>query len=236
MKIPQEILGKEPAKVQELFTYWDDIMEKKVEFWPLEGEFDVHTKGHCERVLLLALKIAHLRRLTDRQTEALCHASIFHDSRRKDNYMDTGHGERAANYYRTDCEKLGLKYLPEAYAAIFYHDLDDRKGEEYIKEWAPRYVTDINDRGTELINNWTEVYHDFKDADALDRLRLGPWALDEKYLRTAESKSLISFAQELVNNTMDPAEYKKIMDATRPFADKFSHNKSTNSTKTRDND
>lgn len=223
MKIPQNIMTEEPQQVQDLFYYWNEVMDKKIEFWPLEGEFDVHTKGHCERVLLLALKIGWQRKLSDRQMEALCHASIFHDTRRLNNFLDTGHGERASAYYQVYGREMGISYLPEAYAAIRFHDRNDEDGEKYIEEWAPKYVEDIRDQGLELINNWKEVYRDFKDADALDRLRMGPWALDERFLRTEEAKGLMDFAQELINKTMDPEEYKKIMDATRPFADKFSN-------------
>lgn len=209
MDIPQDLLKEESEEVRSKFLYWDDFMERNVEFWPLPGEFDVHTKGHCERVLLLALKIGELRRLGDRQLTALCHASIFHDSRRKDNYMDVGHGDRAADYYKDFCRQATIGFLPETYAAIKFHDRDDRLGEEYISR--------------ENISGGTEVYHDFKDADGLDRLRLGPWALDSKFLRTPEAKELMAFAQNLVEVTMPPAEYKKIMDATRPFANRFSN-------------
>lgn len=228
MKIPKELIEKEPQQVQDLFTYWDEVMDKKIEFWPLEGDFDVHTKGHCERVLLLALKIGEQRKLSDRQMEALCHASIFHDTRRLNNFLDTGHGERASAYYQVYGRGMGIDYLPEAYTAIRFHDRNDEDGEKYIEEWAPKYVEDIRDHGLELIKSWKEVYRDFKDADALDRLRMGPWALDERFLRTVEAKGLISFAQVLIDKTMDPEEYKKIMDATRPFADKFSNKQRTN--------
>lgn len=35
----------------------------------------------------------------------------------------------------------------------------------------------------------------FKDADALDRFRLGPNALDAKYLRTEQAKKMLDFAK-----------------------------------------
>lgn len=222
MKIPQDILQKEPEQVRELFVHWDGIMESDVEFWQLPGDFDVHTQGHCERVLLLALKIGAMRHLSVRLMTALCHAGIFHDSRRKDNYMDTGHGDRAAEYYKDYCSKGNIEFMPEAYSAIKFHDRDDRLGEEFIRTEAPKYAGKESD-AAQAVNDWTEVYHDFKDADALDRLRLGPWALDPKFLRCPEAKGLMDFAQNLVNVTIDPAELKKVMDATRPFAKKLSN-------------
>lgn len=224
MNIPKDILNKVPDNVAGLFLQWDKIMENDVEFWPLPGDFDVHTKSHCERVLLLALLIGSKRCLTQWQMTALCHASIFHDSRRKDNYMDTGHGDRAAEYYKEYCRQNGMKFMPVAYAAIKFHDRDDKLGEDFIKQEAGRHE-DAETSEEQTAAKWTEVYHDFKDADALDRLRLGPWALDVRFLRTEEAKGMVDFAQELVVRTIDPVELKKVMDATRPFARKFSENK-----------
>ena len=39
------------------------------------------------------------------------------------------------------------------------------------------------------------LYQIFKDADALDRFRLGPNALDAKYLRTEQAKKMLDFAK-----------------------------------------
>ena len=46
-----------------------------------------------------------------------------------------------------------------------------------------------------------QVYQIFKDADALDRFRLGPTALDARFLRTQGATELINFAQEVVKQT-----------------------------------
>ena len=194
-----------------MFSYWRDEMYSKLKFWTLDDGIDIHTEGHCERVLLLALKIGEKRQLLLRSMIALCHASIFHDTRRKDNYLDRGHGDRAADYYKEFCEKNSMKFLPEVFASIKYHDRNDEEGEEYIRREAP----------ADEMEGWLEVYRDFKDADALDRFRLGPWGLNESFLRTEQSRELVDFARELVDKTIDPDVMKKTMDATRPFADKL---------------
>lgn len=194
-----------------MFSYWRDEMYSKLKFWTLDDGIDIHTEGHCERVLLLALKIGEKRQLLLRSMIALCHASIFHDTRRKDNYLDRGHGDRAADYYKEFCEKNSMKFLPEVFASIKYHDRNDEEGEEYIRREAP----------ADEMEGWLEVYRDFKDADALDRFRLGPWGLNESFLRTEQSLELVDFARELVDKTIDPDVMKKTMDATRPFADKL---------------
>lgn len=206
-----------------MFSYWQRFMMDHVEFWPVKGSLDVHTQPHCERVMLLALKIGESRRLHLRSMIALCHASIFHDTRRKDNYLDVGHGDRAADYYQHFCKETGLKYLPEVYAAIKFHDRDDELGEQFIRDEAPRHslaCAEVKEK-TDDTAGWLEVYHDFKDADALDRLRLGPWMLDPSYLRSEEARQLMSFAQSLVQATTEPAVLKQMMDSTRPFKDKM---------------
>ena len=65
------------------------------------------------------------------------------------------------------------------------------------------------------------MYHSFKDADALDRYRLGPWGLAPKFLRSEQSRSLMPFAQQLVNETIDEETMKKVMEVTRPFAERM---------------
>ncbi len=211
MIVTEEILSNESPRVSSMFSYWRDEMYSKLKFWTLDDGIDIHTEGHCERVLLLALKIGEKRQLLLRSMIALCHASIFHDTRRKDNYLDRGHGDRAADYYKEFCEKNSMKFLPEVFASIKYHDRNDEEGEEYIRREAP----------ADEMEGWLEVYRDFKDADALDRFRLGPWGLNESFLRTEQSRELVDFARELVDKTIDPDVMKKTMDATRPFADKL---------------
>lgn len=211
MIVTEEILSNESPRVSSMFSYWRDEMYSKLKFWTLDDGIDIHTEGHCERVLLLALKIGEKRQLLLRSMIALCHASIFHDTRRKDNYLDRGHGDRAADYYKEFCEENSMKFLPEVFAAIKYHDRNDEEGEEYIRREAP----------ADEMEGWLEVYRDFKDADALDRFRLGPWGLNESFLRTEQSRELVDFARELVDKTIDPDVMKKTMDATRPFADKL---------------
>lgn len=215
MRIPDNIIDRQEAVVREYFRYWETYMEQNVEFWNIPGDLDIHTQGHCERVLMHALRIGAARGVSERQLLALSYASIFHDTRRKDNYLDTGHGERAAGYYKEYSERLAcigdegslaMKYLPEAYAAIWYHDRDDELGEDYIREHA----------GADA-DEWLEVYRIFKDADALDRLRLGTWCLAPAYLRTPEAKMMVDFAQQLVEASIPADELERTYRLTEPF-------------------
>ena len=58
-------------------------------------------------------------------------------------------------------------------------------------------------------------------ADALDRFRLGPRVLNERSLRTENSREPVDFGPESVDETIGADVMKKTMDATRPFADKL---------------
>lgn len=211
MNIPEKTISRQTERVRRMFLTWIKFMEQEVDFWAIPGDLDIHTQGHCERVLMHAMRIGEARHASDRQMLALAHASIFHDTRRKDNYLDTGHGARAAAHYREFCDKGKLRFLPEAYAAIWYHDRDDELGEKYIGS----HTAEGSERDA-----WIEVYHDFKDADGLDRLRLGTWCLDPKFLRTPEAKTMIPFAQQLVEDTIPPQELQHTYDLTAPFRPK----------------
>ncbi len=89
------------AAVKSRYIQWAAIMYEQVDFW--KTELEKHTKGHCARVLLLSLLLADMHGLGAEDTDALAAASIFHDSRRLDDYRDIGHGKRAADHYRRWC-------------------------------------------------------------------------------------------------------------------------------------
>lgn len=66
------------------------------------------------------------------------------------------------------------------YQVIAFHDRDDALGEVALAGKEDDVL----------------LYHIFKDADALDRFRLGPNGLDARYLRTAEAISLYHYAEQ----------------------------------------
>lgn len=210
MNISGQIIGRQTDRVRRLFERWRAYMEERVVFWDIPGEFDIHTQGHCERVLLHALRIGEARGADDRSMEALAHAAIFHDTRRRDNHLDVGHGGRAALYYRDHCAATGLAFLSEACLAMRFHDRDDALGEQVIGR----------EGGAEAAR-WVEVYRCFKDADALDRLRLGTWCLDVRFLRTPEARGMVAFAQQLVEQTTDPAELSRMYAAMEAYRERY---------------
>lgn len=206
MITPSRFYESLPVAARELFLKWGDFLWNDVRFNMPDSK--LHAMAHCERVLLHALAMGAIEiGPDDREAlEILAHASAFHDTRRQDEYQDVGHGARAAVYYEDYCRKSDGKvtFHPEAAYLMRYHDLDDSVGREAIRKAFP----DSHERVEKL-------YEIFKDADALDRWRLGRWGLDVKYLRTDSARSLVDTARDLVNATMDPeiiAYYDRLID------------------------
>lgn len=189
MIVPEDILKAVPAEVCSAYLRWAQYMYDNVSFSRPESK--LHAMEHCERVLLFALLIGRDLFPDDEDAvAALAQASIFHDTCRLDDYLDRGHGARAAVYFREYCaEHLEMHGKREAEYMMRYHDQDDADGDIALS-------AEFGDRGVEL-------YHAFKDADALDRWRLGGLGLDPKYLRTAPAVVLVNFAKELVERTVD---------------------------------
>lgn len=163
----------------------------------------VHAADHCRRVLIHALITGSVVFGPDdaEALEILAHASLFHDTRRIDEGFDTGHGARGADYYvRYFLEHPDeLTFHREAEYLIRYHDLPDKTGYAAIEEA-------FGDRAERV----KQLYDVFKDADALDRPRLGPFGLDPLYLRTSKARESVDFAKKLVADTMDPEAYSEI--------------------------
>ena len=82
-------------QVQNDYKRWHHFLEQELKFSLSDSE--KHTKEHCAMVLLFALLIADKMDLSQKEREALCAAAVFHDSRRQDDWLDVGHGQRAAD-------------------------------------------------------------------------------------------------------------------------------------------
>ena len=174
---------KIPEAIERDYDRWDHFLEQQVDF-SLKGS-EKHTKSHCGRVLLYALLIAGKMDLSLELWEVLGAAAVFHDSRRQDDWLDVGHGQRAADYYKKFCRTNPLVYDERVYRIMAYHDREDALGEAALSD----------------LEHGVLLYRIFKDADALDRFRLGEKALDEDMLRTAPARSLTDFARYLVAET-----------------------------------
>lgn len=173
---------KFPEEIKNHYEKWSDVLHTKIAFSLQDS--DVHTKKHCEHVLFFCLLIAAKMKLSEDEINVLCCAAVFHDSRRQDDMFDVGHGRRAADYYHDFCCEKNLNFDKRVYLIIAFHDRDDDFG----------FTALSAEKDSE---NLTILYKIFKDADALDRFRLGPEALDAAYLRTKAAKSLYAKAKKI---------------------------------------
>ena len=53
-----------------------------------------------------------------------------------------------------------------------------------------------------MVSKVTKYAHLVKDADALDRWRLGSYGIDVRYLRTDNARHLLDFAKRIVEETV----------------------------------
>lgn len=189
------------------YDKWITLMNQQVSF-SLESS-DIHTKAHCTRVMLYALLIAHRMGLGVDAENVLGAAAAFHDSRRQDDWLDVGHGQRAADYYKEFCTENSLKFDERTYYIMAYHDRDDKIGKEKITD--------------KRLDNGELLYEIFKDADALDRFRIASNALDIRMLRTETAKKIVPFAKHLVEETQNiqkadsPDHYLIVVDMQNDF-------------------
>ena len=176
---------------KEYFLQWADFMYRCVRFNMPDSE--LYAATHCERVLLFALLIGENRFTGDsRALEILAHAAVFHDTCRFDEYLDTGHGARAATYYKNFCDNAtDIHYYPEAEFLMRYHDRDDSEGKVAIKKTFGNSAVYV-----------LQLYDVFKDADALDHWRLGHYGIDARFFRTDNARHLLDYAKKIVEETV----------------------------------
>lgn len=217
MVITDQILESQPEAVRTQFNRWAPYLYDWLIFNMPDSE--IHAMAHCERVLLHALSMGYeLMPDNLHAISALAHASIFHDTRRLDEYLDTGHGARAAVYYtQYAAGHADVDFDERAQYMMRYHDLDDTTG---IAAIEARWGADTPEgREAKLL------YAIFKDADALDRWRLGSLGLDSKYLRTEAARNRVQYAKELVDKTMDPDLLQEIDKAVKASIEKQKNRK-----------
>lgn len=209
-----------------LFLTWLAFVNADLLPWTTGGS--IHFRPHWARVLMLALTLGEAEGLPERDLAALCMAAVFHDSRRHDPYLDTGHGARAAAYYQAFCADEAsrasrasvagrtIAFDPRACLAIAWHDRDDEAGFAAIERSAREgrlVVPGLDDDRpstpgmalsggsglhAEDLDRTLLIYRIFKDADGLDRVRLGANDLDVRYLRTDHAQELLPFAKRLL--------------------------------------
>ncbi len=157
----------------------------------------LHGINHTYRVMCLTMYIAEVEGLKKESLPALC-AAFIHDLARKDDGYCTQHGSWAVKsklpLFETLFRKVGMtdKDIKNIGKAVANHSIPG----EFSETDEAYTVTAI-----------------LKDADALDRIRLGDDNLDEDYLRFNASRNLVNFAKELFYKTenLEPENFEEII-------------------------
>lgn len=154
--------------------YRDGADYDRIDF---EMDSSIHGKAHSMRVLLFSLFLADLYGLDEEDEQTLADAALYHDTGRRNDAEDRHHGTISAKKY-----KRVFKYPdPVAVFLMKYHCKPDSEGYAAIDN-----DTALSAQKERVI----QLFKIFKDADALDRLRLGNFELDYTRLRTDEAKKL----------------------------------------------
>jgi hypothetical protein len=159
----------------------------------------IHGAGHTRRVWIHAMALAEELDLEPWQREAVHYAAMWHDIGRTHDGVDYYHGAKSAG----KAVALGLHVgLGDRAREVALFSVTHHCGDEDHAERAARvrYFA-CNGDGT-YSEAWVqeerslEVFRVLKDADALDRVRLGD--LDPSYLRFPQSLARIKIAWELL--------------------------------------
>ena len=153
---------------------------------PFDHESSIHGRLHTLRVLLHCLFLSKVMGLSVADRTALCWASVWHDTGRLHDGVDSDHGYNSAINYKNDCLAASVEPDPVVCFLIEYHSRDDKDG--YAEIESNPTLSSQKERVTLL-------YNIFKDADALDRVRLDIRDLDVNMLRCPESISFTKVAR-----------------------------------------
>ena len=167
-----------------------------------QSPYGVHGVGHVRRVLLHCISLANAIGLSEHERGILMVAACYHDIGRKHDEACEEHGKWSLEkmdelnldtfYILNDGdggvypEYLTHEDLEVVEFIIRYHCQSDEQGEKAMEE--------IED--TSVRESVQKLFPIFKDADALDRVRISD--LNLKYLRTKESRQRVKFAEDVL--------------------------------------
>lgn len=148
----------------------------------------IHGIYHNERVAMFALFLAEKLNLAEIDAKIAIYAALYHDIGRQNDDIDDMHGTRSAKMVDKLNLPLDAESLKILKTAMTYHCLDDRK-----------FYQNLDSFSTDRERTIT-AFNILKDADGLDRVRLGGSFLSMKYLRTQYALKLVPIAIQLEYN------------------------------------
>lgn len=159
--------------------------------------WSIHGVRHCTRVLLHTCNFADKLDLGPSDIRLLALSALYHDIGRIHDSEDPDHGYRSwkkltdLKLYKPDSqeEEAVLRFIIEN------HCLHDADGEINLSDYQ------IKDKKKALY-----LYNIFKDADGLDRVRLGD--LDLSYMRLPETQTMSRFATKALQEITEVSHYE----------------------------
>lgn len=165
----------------------------------------LHGVHHTQRVHIHAQRLAELLSLHADDSRLVLRAALLHDIGRRHDGWDPRHGAASAWRARRQGLVADLTRAQSALVlfAVRYHSCPDGTAVSVVDEWSAKQKNALDDSaapefGAADPGRALRILWLLKDADALDRVRLGPWeAADPAQLRHAETVCLLPFAEEL---------------------------------------
>ena len=156
----------------------------------------LHGIRHTQRVHIHARRLARELSWNNADTELALTAALWHDIGRTNDGWDPGHGEDSVSRARelhmfeallpTDAELVAF--------ALRLHCLPDELGEDEAGRLREQELA-------------LRVLRLLKNADGLDRVRLGDWEdLDPAQLRYPQAIDMIPFARDLLKSVTGPSQ------------------------------
>ncbi|QST02292.1 HD domain-containing protein (plasmid) [Pontibacillus sp. ALD_SL1] len=183
LKASEEIPHLEEMGLVDVYHDYGSELEEE---W-FKDPYGTHGVLHTKRVLLHVLSLSEALQLSEDDQSILCEAALYHDIGRTHDGVDSEHGRKSVEKMKELGITPGLPIESEQIMAhiITYHAYSDEETDQLIQ----------NEVEEEWQDKTKELLHIFKDADGLDRVRLGD--LDVAQLRTKEAVERPSFALQL---------------------------------------
>ena len=208
-----EARGYNPAEIPEEQLELEDIIDgyskpeldtimqlnEKISKSEYQYDSDIHGANHTKRVAFFARTLAKLGNLSTKDRDVLLLAAEFHDIGREHDYEDKSHGEKSIEV---------LKNNKISHGDSFDKDLVEFLIREHSKSKAEneQALLEVKDSKRERYRMLLDY---FKDADKLDRVRLGKEdGLDVSRLTMPESRKLVKMAYQAHEYLFDMLEVK----------------------------
>lgn len=161
---------------------------------------DLHGFMHIQRVYFMAMLLAELDGLNDEDKRLLTATVKYHDIGRENDYEDIEHGKKSVEKLLSN-EEILKDFSKEEQEIILFAIENHSKNKFQNEESLKKIPNELRDRCRKILNY-------LKDADKLDRVRLGVYeTTDINRLSLETSKRLILLSYELEKYYADIFEY-----------------------------